>query len=412
MSSKRRRTNDESETPIALAHLFAELTRAAQGANRALHLYAKQTASLKTYDALWQRLPTKLRVALPVIANSFMHGVLEPCNEYMSGCMQLSHGANKQTGIPFATLAETLWHVGLVTHVNVLLVDPSRITHESPKTLHDAGWDVLCPYLAAATANHEDATTPISIDECCHIIAIECAEECGVRLDVFMLRDLVAPLTAVTEPSRFLAWTVLRSSLMPTLIGTFLTGHLRARLHRKHFDLSFDLQLPNSDDIISSLAQELAQTKQQMHAMTTSLARAHNDVFEMGPEDELGNSVCIVRNKHVKPSAHRYSDHTEALKTQMLQYAVDNNIAFRNVPSSLVDAERVLQKYKGCAVDDAGSKPSSIGYGSRPTLDRHALLVDDALDLLLKDKVAKDACAVSCLRQAMRLQEHICCKTA
>ncbi|CAK0811554.1 unnamed protein product, partial [Prorocentrum cordatum] len=78
-------------------------------------------------------------------------------------------------------------------------------------------------------------------------------------------------------------------------------------------------------------------------------------------------------------------DTTIDLMSAQLQWALECKIAFRNMPKSLVEAANYYAKIQLCP-DQHGDV---FGAVQRRALDKHAVVFDSAMDLMLADRIAQ-----------------------
>ncbi len=84
----------------------------------------------------------------------------------------------------------------------------------------------------------------------------------------------------------------------------------------------------------------------------------------------------------------RNLEDTVDLKTACVQFVLGCNIAFVNCPKSLAESDRVIQQpQSGIAADGLRRAMSEIL--SRGTIERHAIILDDAVDVHTQDVIAR-----------------------
>ena len=287
--------------------------------------------------------------------------------------------------------------VNVATRRNVHIA--KRYKRELPE-ITEAHWEHVATLLANDLPHGARELEPMTIEDLCTAVGDFVVRSAGVSFDTLLLQEHVAALCQRLEPSMFLARTLCRCDIMIELVGKSLTSQLRRFMH--HIDYS--LGPPSSDaSTVQTLLQELVETRQSLTKLRDGVARGfvghvdHSDA----PVNPAEVTSLIPRKNTVKDlETHR--DKTEMLKTASLEWAVRNKIAFANAPSTLVEAGRVI----GLMTHGERSEISDHleHLVTRYTFGRHLLLLDIALDALLKDEIMK---AGSCVRHTSRLQTEI-----
>ena len=301
-----------------------------------------------------------------------------------------------------------LWDYGLVRPVQKYMVNVASRQHvhiakrykrELPE-ITEAHWEHVATLLANALPHGARELEPLTIEDMCTAVGDFVVRSAGVSFDKLLLQEHVAALCQRLEPSMFLARTLCRCDIMIELVGKSLTSQLRMFMH--HIDHSLDP--PSSDDsTVQTLLQELVETRQSLTKLRDGVARGF--VGHVDHSDAHVNPAQItsfIPRKNTVKDLETHRDKTEMLKTASLEWAVRNKIAFKNAPSTLVEAGRVIglmtHGERSEISDHLEHLVTGVSFG------RHLLLLDIALDALLKDEIMK---AGSCVRHTYSPQTDI-----
>ena len=282
---------------------------------------------------------------------------------------------------------ETIWEMTLVSPLDHLLgarevvstkTGPRRIGSQN---LTAKCWEDAASWIAGAIplCSSSALLEPVSIEECCEMVRMYCATCFGGMIDAALLKEYVAPAIQVAEPCRLFALTVCRSEIMKEIVGHSLSAQLRSSSHASACGLSAPAHLP----AIDVLLRELVETRQELTKLRNMLAAGSKREFDF--DVDLTTHTALIKQT---PIIRMAEEERVALRTATVQYALNSNVAFKNTPNSIVEADRVLNLAKGTGEDDI-NKEILEKLGSCWTIGRHALILEDALDELVKGRVTE-----------------------
>ena len=221
---------------------------------------------------------------------------------------------------------------------------------------------------------------PLTIEATCEAIEEFVIRSCGqLRLDEAVLKDHIAPICQVVEPSLLLAKIICRCDLIGEVIGVALRQKLRLFLHYT----THGIDPPEQPNVDPSILQELVDTRQSIARLKSAAPRNFGGYYETTINEEGG--TLIARTPTLRDL--KSTDSTVEFKTSTVEWSLQSKIAFQHAPVSLVNAEKLIQKM---TTGEDNSVSSIIDkLMSRHTLGRHAIILDMALDEMHKDRVAK-----------------------
>ena len=243
-----------------------------------------------------------------------------------------------------------------------------------------------------------DFLVPISVDECANEITMMCLYAFGVNINAEQVQSCLAPLCSMrVEPTKFLAHTILRGNCMSEIVGASLAQTLPSFMHRRDFkldDISFSDASP---DITQHLLTELIATRQTINrykelAMTGAYTALTNLV---GANTMFTGTVASASEPISAADARR--DRFAMIAHSMVEYVAKLNVTFRHVKQTLQDALPILRAAANAStcfgtIRDIAQREASIaadGLLGDSTLRRHSGYVEDAIDMLTADRVAK-----------------------
>ena len=283
----------------------------------------------------------------------------------------------------FPEIHTMLWHKSLVKWADGYVANcagpTSSRVHKRAKrdgVLSEKKWIDVAPHFCTELTD----LSPIRIEVLCEYVEEFAVRSCNIQIDKVLVKDHVAPICQLVEPSLLLAKTICRCDFISEMLGETLRGRLRFYMHCATHGIDFP-EIPNSTS--DAAIQELVETRQALARLKS--AAAHNFIGHYDTEVNARGDTLIARSHTLHDLESK--GHQEAIKTSTLQWAMQGRIAFKHVPRSLVEAERTIQKIM---IGETSSNSSLFdSLVSRYTLGRHATILDMALDELHKDRVSK-----------------------
>ena len=301
-----------------------------------------------------------------------------------------------------------LWQFALVLPLDQFFNNQRAIKRETEehnklrygeKTITEHQWINASLVLSTALPRTTSSVlTPVSIEDLSDAVAEHVAVATGLMIDTHLLKEHIAPLCQLIEPSEFLAITLCRCSIMSEVLGDGLSKYLRGSMHSREHGSCADAQhtLPQQ-----TLLQELVETRQSL----TRLRAAAQSGFVGHFDGDMSLQTFVQRKS--KDELLSKNDLRAQLRTATLEWAIDSNIAFANCPGSIVKVERLIRTMT-TGRDSTVSNVMDKLVG-RMTIGRHALILDSALDLMQKDIIDKVLCVYVCLIPDQKAHTHPVC---
>ena len=265
------------------------------------------------------------------------------------------------------------------------LVHRRRLRVDAATALDTHRWATLAHIVVSGLPDAaEDMMAEIGADEVCLLVEEGVARRLGVSIDTDLMHaHVVGVILNVVAPSRFFAETVLRCEVMTEMLGEKLSQDLR---HILHCELTGDVDDAPPSDNAQVVLDELVQTRQELARLRAAVTHSQ-DLGQRLSAEILGRSLA-TRHVLKKPFSLKYRGGTDdELKSVTVQFALDCRAAFRHVPSTLVEAESIIHRIKTGDPIMSECVLTVDRLCSRWTLGRHALLMDSALDLELRNRV-------------------------
>lgn len=178
-----------------------------------------------------------------------------------------------------------------------------------------------------------------------------------MSLDTQLIKDYISPLfIRVVEPSGFAARTICRSRIMEHSLGVCLASAVRDYMHATDFGLDCGSAI---DAPIDSILNELTRTREDLSRLRASARNSYEQAVPMRL-DEIGESYIMHRvGKRAKGRSD--SCHNDELLTATTAFVIKCRIAFKHAPSTLCEANAVLQFARTSVQDDPPPSISSPG---------------------------------------------------
>ena len=307
--------------------------------------------SLKTLLTFLKKLPKGLREILPT-THAALTLALDSCSDrygWSTETLGTMHGSTARGSTahrPCLTLPETvglLWDIfaSVIARWGIELAHPRKrdrrdYARTKSHVATDEGRRHTCRLFVKLIADALpdgglSDISPCTIDELVAVVDDCCGMALGVQTDRALLYALLSPVClCVSDPSVFIAKTVVRSMLMHEILGSVLSSHLCVHMHQTQFGLDVpDVQL-------RGIAQELVNTKQMLTTLKT-------DVDCGRPLDVtiVGRNLVMGSTLRTRPSKHAVGN--DDLKTACVEWALNSKVAFRNAPATLVEATDVIR---------------------------------------------------------------------
>lgn len=287
-------------------------------------------------------------------------------------------GRRAITAISFAEVHTLVWDRIIVQPLdNFLLKYNNKKLRKSAECLDEAKWEHAAHFLVGSMVDDVKLMAPISIEELCNAVAELVRSVAGVCIDKHLLQEHVAPLCREFGSSLLLAHTVCRSDILAEVTGQTLARAVRSSVH---FIFHNALPQPADGTTLQLMLQELVETKQAFTKFKSAAAAGFVGHFDFAVESK--GDTMITRTQ--KMSAR--DEHT-MLNSATVEWALNSNIAFKNAPTSIVGAERLIRLMTTGVDSDHAECIEKLC--SSKTYGRHALVLDTALDKMLADKIQK-----------------------
>ena len=234
--------------------------------------------------------------------------------------------------------------------------------------------------------------TPISMEKCADLIAETVAYAFGAQVDKIFLRDIISPLLIeVVEPSMYMARTIMRCSVMHTVLGVRLSRCLREHVHRDTFSLPMPETAP---DVTNELLQELIDARKQLAVMGSAVASGDLSQLRASCDHTmlLSKSVrlapCDNRSLRAQPAWH------DAVKHSIIEMMLGVNVVFRHAPETIAQAAAICGLMQGQAPGDEKMVASSnlLKLTNETTLRMNMIWTDVAVDAVVAERVAEVLC--------------------
>ena len=248
----------------------------------------------------------------------------------------------------------------------------------SPTAITECFGHIICSGLGDGDCTVD--MSPCSTEAVVHHIDDVCASHLGVAVDLDLLRDLVGPVCIfLGVASPFVANTILRSELMVEIVGETLSRQLIKALHAEQFGA----QPVHSTigDTAQLLLTELVQTRQELSRLKVAALSCRDRPIDL---TVVGDSLVLRPRTPEPPKKHGRNDE---FLTSLVKFAVECKVAFRNTPKTIADGERLIANGR-YGNDGAVSYNAFENLRDRWSMGRHALVIDAALDMHVKDVVA------------------------
>eukprot|EP00959_Pyramimonas_sp_CCMP1952_P064410 1345132-Pyramimonas_sp.AAC.1 len=167
---------------------------------------------------------------------------------------------------------------------------------------------------------------------------------------------------------------MVRCNFMQQVLGVALSVRLRRHAHVSLFRVDI-ASLPDEGNPTQLILEDLVAAKKEIATLINARDSRMHIVDEAGvkqlantwtPKDEQRRSVCDMA-------------------TATLRWALDCRVFFRQAPQTIAEAEMLMREARGeVQVHDALDR-----LVSRTTLGKHAVLLDDVLDSVLRDQIAE-----------------------
>ena len=286
-------------------------------------------------------------------------------------------GRRATTALTFPEVHTMICERALVDPINAFFAGSVSIAPLDAKHINEQSWADAATHLAVDVVGgfdaDDDLLEPICSENLCAIIANMIKSATSVQVDTYLLLEHIAPLCRIVEASRFVAHIVCRCDIIVELIGTTMARVVRAYAHRT----AHCMHLEPDNNIAQQLVQEVVNTRQSLTKLKCAAAAGFIGHFDFDVE-----RTTMIASRAVKATA-RDSHKTEHSAT--LEWAINSNLAFRNAPDSLVEAERVIRRLRGAPETTYNDLVEKLC--SAQTYGRHAIVMDIALDKMMADRI-------------------------
>ena len=196
----------------------------------------------------------------------------------------------------------------------------------------------------------------------------------GVTINEFLITQHAAPLVHSVEPTLFLALTLIRSDIMPQLLGDSLSKDLRRISHSKLFCGDADPVGARTDLVVA----ELVAAKHELASLKSMLG--NQTMYETQLAEIRGTSLICQRPRIES------CDSGNSLKTATVRFAMKCRLAFKHVPTTLLEAEDLLDTLREHV---PAARDSFHQMCCSTTVGRHALLLDSAIEMHMAARMRK-----------------------
>jgi hypothetical protein len=291
-------------------------------------------------------------------------------------------GRRATTALTFPEVHTMICERALVDPINAFFAGRGSIAPLDAKHLDEQSWADAATHLVVDVVGgfdaEDDLLEPICSENLCAIIANIIKSATSVQVDTYLLLEHIAPLCRLVEASRFVAHIICRCDIIVEIIGNTIARVVRAYAHRS----AHCMYLEPDRDIAQRLVQELVDTRQSLTKLKCAAAAGFIGHFDFDVERRT-----MITGRTVMQTA-RDAHKTEHSVT--LEWAINSNLAFKNAPDSLVEAERVIRIMRGSP--DVAYNDLIERLCSAQTYGRHAIVMDIALDKMMADRILQVAC--------------------
>ena len=243
----------------------------------------------------------------------------------------------------------------------------------------NALWPAVAPSIAAMLEEGGFSTqdlTPISTTSCLDLVAESCAATAGVVVDEHLLRDIVAPIVPhVVEPSPLLAKALVRCNLMHNVIGNALSVQLRQHAYSSLFRVELSSAMDATVPAQLVLAELIDAKREIAHLKKGS-----------GDKATIVEEAGVNQLTRERVSRDTYRRKSLDIATETVQFALDCRTFFSRAPYTIAEAEKLMNAIRG---DQPPPSDALERLVSSTTMGRHAVLLDDVLDSVLRDEISK-----------------------
>lgn len=295
--------------------------------------------------------------------------------------LKTGSGRRAATCLTYADVHNVMWEHSLVKPIDAFIkrgMGFKAVRYES-RIMTDELWRIAAPIISHGLSRSTASDLhPIDIDQMCEEVCDLIAGAAGVTIDKSLFKEHIAELCQLIEPSLFLAKTLCRCDVVSEVLGEGLSKHARGSLHCCEHGAAM---ITPQTSTTQTLLQELVETRQELTRFKSAAACGF-----IGSFDVCVDRSTLIRRKAPCETLSKRGNRT-MLKTATLEWAVSSNIAFKNCPESIVGVERLLRLMKTGIASDVSEVMDQLC--SQRTIGRHALVLDSALDALMKEKIDK-----------------------
>ena len=284
--------------------------------------------------------------------------------------------------IGLRTVLECLLHEYMVSPID-------RLLESKP---HTHSWSVQVQALGSTIESigsfMADAfkceLVPMSVDDLVDVFAKKVEFHLGVSIDADLVRLHVCVICLALEPTTVLVECLLRSKVTHELVGRRLAKRLATAVHCEDFSVP---QPELQENVADELMQELVDVRKELVRAKAALSnRSLMKVLDIHADAD-----AIDADATGSPLAKLYSPpepHAMREKTNMVQLALKNNIAFRNLPSTFADVLSILEDRN--LIDSDAVEQALEKLLTRQTYIQHMYVLENALDELIKENINED----------------------
>ena len=279
--------------------------------------------------------------------------------------------------------------VRTIAGVAVAHAEPSRKRKKTPLADLDAvageAWEETGKLLCALLPRGDRLLEQSSVADCATSICDLCIFSLGVIVDPDLVSCHIAPVCIRhLEPTGLFALTAAQGEFMADVIGKTLASVLRRYVLATEMGREFD-EAPNLVDV---LRQELVAARAENVGLKVALAAA-----KAGERDPLEMTVAgdslILRSAETGKKSWRsgcaFEEGGFTLHTAIVEYCMQNKIAFKNAASSIIKATEIA-KIIGMG-NAASADEVKAALRTDRNLRHHAVILDMALDLYTQERV-------------------------
>ena len=289
----------------------------------------------------------------------------------------------KHTAYCFGEVCEWLWDV-VASHIDIMIKSKLPKHHAAAKhTLRATsgdGWpssdeqfERTAKALSAALPMQEaDMHTPMNIEGVMDVISEGVLLSSGIKVDMEVLKDHIAPVCLELEPTKFLAKTLMRCDIMEAVLGKSLATQLRAYVFESDWQLPV-VSLLDGSSLAQSILNELLESRKQLHEVRMHLAEGNASCARQ----VLGTSLAMTSSGGERTWQEKKGIHAREHLFNATAKAVANNIALRYIGS--VMAPTIVNH------EALSASASNIDRNVR----EFSVILNDAIELYAKDLISK-----------------------